>query len=307
MDTLTVKEPDPTLDSAILDSLNMAVYYVDSDLKIQRWNKATQELTGYEIKDLPGKCCRGNLLCSIDKDSEPLCYSGKCRMEATIKDGVPREGVAFVRNRSGDRVAVKAQTKPVYSGENIIGALAVLNKSEDSVETKNELVDSLTKIALTDKLTGLYNRRYFEGELIVRLSEIRADKTQYGILFLDIDNFSNFNNTYGHDTGDAVLAEMSNAIVRNIRKTDVFCRWGGEEFVGMFEVDSFHGLITLGNKILKSVRDVRVPHNGEELSITASIGITDARAGDTVEGVIRRADKFMYDSKTAGKNRYTIG
>ena len=319
MDTSTnTKSSDSTLtlDGAILDSLNTAVFYVDSDLRIRRWNKAARELTGYDDKDLLGRSCKGNLLCNIEKTSEPLCNNG-CPLKAAIQDGVSKEVLAFVRNnKTGNRIPVKAETKPVYIGGNIAGALAVLSKSESSGETagtteyrknKNDLIDSLTKIALTDKLTGLYNRRYFEGEVNVKLTEMQSDKSQYGVLFLDIDNFSNFNNTYGHDMGDAVLIEISNAIMGNIRKSDVFCRWGGEEFVGIFNVDSPQGLISLGNKILKSVRDVRVKHNGGELCITASVGITGARPGDTVDGVIQRADKLMYDSKTAGKDRYTIG
>lgn len=299
-----------TLDSVILDSLNMGIYYVDTDLKVQRWNKAIQEITGYGIEDLLGQTCKGNLMCHIDKTSEPLCVNA-CPLKATIQDGVPREALAFVRNKSGERIPIKAEIKPVHINGQIVGSVAVLNRME--IEQKKELVNSLTKIALTDQLTGLYNRGFIEGEINVTLSQMQyADRSndqrnQYGILFLDIDDFSLFNNTYGHEMGDRILIEIGKAVVSNIRKTDSFCRWGGEEFVGIFQVDSFNELVELGKKILRSIRKIELLHDDTKIGVTASIGITRLLVEDTVESVIKRADELMYKSKLSGKDRYTLG
>ena len=293
----------------VLDALDLGIYYVDGDMKVQLWNKAVHDLTGFGIEDLEGKSCRGNLLCNIEKSSVPLCASG-CPLKATNDDGVTREALAFIRNKDGVRVPVKVQTRPIYKGDRINGSIAVLHRSETANE--GEIEGALTKLALTDKLTGLYNRAYYEGEVNVKLSQMAADGNQYVVLFLDIDNFSKFNNTYGHETGDAVLKEMAQAVTGVTRKTDAFCRWGGEEFVGLFQIntaDSLSGLAitSVGNKVLKAIRDIRIPFNGEELCVTASIGLTSMRPSDTVEGVVKRADDLMYKSKTTGKNKFTIG
>jgi len=294
------------LDNAILDSLSIGVYYVDTDLKILRMNKATQDITGYDIADLYGRSCEGNLLCRIEKTSEPLCAKN-CPLKATIKDGVHREALAFIRNKAGDRIPVKAETKPVILNECIVGAVAVLNRSDVADKTKDDLVDVLTKTALTDPLTGVYNRSCFEGEVNVIMSKMLLNKNKYGIFFMDIDNFSHINNNYGHETGDRVLIEMTRAITSSVRKADMFCRWGGEEFVGIFQVRSFDGLGTFGDKVIEAIRSVKINHEGENIGITASIGITGVRPEDTLDSVVKRADELMYNSKKTGKNKYTIG
>jgi len=295
----------------ILDSIGSCIFFVDRDLRVRLWNKTAEEMTGFRFDDLLNQSCKGNLHCHIEKSSEPLCF-GSCPLSATIHDGISREALVYIRHMTGERVPVRAQTKPIFDGDQIIGSVAILNKSEELQENKNEIVGSLTKMALTDKLTGLYNRSYFEGELNVKLNQLRSDDTQFGVLFLDVDNFGYFNKTYGHELGDRVLVEMGRSITGNIRSTDAFCRWGGEEFVGLFCASSSHELTNLilsnvGGKVVKLIRDVRIPHGGGELGVTASIGITAARKDDTVESIIARADALMGRSKKAGKNRYTLG
>ena len=296
-----------TLDSAILDTLNMGVYYVDLNMKVLRWNKAIQEITGYEAVDLPDQSCKGTLLCHLEKMSEPLCNNG-CPLKATNEDGIPRAALAFIQNKSGERIPIKAEIKPIYIDDCIVGSVAILGRSNIPNENDDfSLADSMAKMTMTDRLTGLYNRSFFESELNVKLSQMASNRTPYGVLFLDIDDFSTFNNNYGHEAGDKILAEMTKAVLHNVRKSDVFCRWGGEEFVGIFQIDTIDGLVNLGNKILKSIREARLEHNGEMLGITASIGITSAQISDTAESAISRADELMYESKTSGKNKYTIG
>jgi len=298
--------PVTTLDHAILDSFNMGIYFVDTDMKVMRWNKTVEDITGYTMDELLGQSCKGNLLCLIEETSEPLCNNG-CPLKATIQDSIPREALAFVRTKTGERVPIKAETKPVIVNDAVVGAIACFSKSEQAgIDQQDPIVDSLTKIALTDKLTGLYNRGYFEGEVNVKLTQMLSDRTRYVVFFLDIDNFSNFNNTYGHDIGDLVLVEMAKAVTSSIRKTDAFCRWGGEEFVGLFQMDSVEGLISLSDKVLEHIRNIRIEHQGNQIGITASVGITTLRFGDTLESVVSRADALMYKSKEAGKDRYTI-
>jgi diguanylate cyclase (GGDEF)-like protein/PAS domain S-box-containing protein len=282
----------------------MGVYFVDTNMKVRCWNKAAHALTGYGSDELIGKSCKGNLLCHIEKVSEPLCAE-HCPLLATIKDGASREALAFVRNKSGERIPVKAETRPVYHNSQIAGALAILNRAE--VERKEVLVDSLTKLALTDRLTGLHNRGFLQGEINVKLAEMKQTKSQYGILFMDIDNFSKFNNTYGHEVGDMVLIELARTIEKTMQKTDSFCRWGGEEFVGLFQIGSFGELTAYGDMIINAIRGIRLNFKNTELSITASIGITGAVSGDTAETAVKRADDLMYESKKSGKDRYTIG
>ena len=295
----------------VLDSLSFGIYFVDENMRVQLWNKSVQEMTGFRIEELQEQSCIGSLLCHIGKSSEPLCSSG-CPVKATIEDGIVREIDAFIKSRTDERVPVKVETKPIYEGDHIIGSTVILNKSETVEEDINSIIDSLTKQAMTDKLTGLYNRGYFEREVSIMLSQMEGKGNQYCVLFLDLDDFNRFNSIYGHEAGDVILKELAYAVTSNVRKTDSFCRWGGEEFAGIFKIntsDYLSGLAvtSLGNKILKSIRNVRTQHNGGELGVTASMGLTLARTTDTLDGIVKRASDLMYKSKTSGKNKYTIG
>ena len=87
----------------------------------------------------------------------------------------------------------------------------------------------------------------------------------------------------------------------------MFCRWGGEEFVGIFQVSSFDELSKLGDKVMDAIRNVKLDHDGESIGVTASIGITGVQPEDTLDSVVKRADALMYNSKKTGKNKYTIG
>lgn len=294
----------------VLDSLNIGVYFADKNMKASIWSKAARDITGYDIADLPDQTCEGSLLCRADMTGAPLCAGG-CPVKAAIGDGAEREALLYITKKGGDLARVKAAIKPIFDGGLIIGSSAVLCMAEGDAEG-GAIADPQKKPALTDKLTGLYNRGYFEEEIRGKLAHMPDDGSQYCLVFLDIDNFGRFNNIYGHEAGDIVLKEMAHAVTGNVRKTDTFCRWGGEEFVGIFQinaVDYLSGLAitSLGNKLLKSIRDVRVQHNNEELGVTASLGLTFIRASDTAERAINRADELMYRSKATGKNKYTVG
>jgi diguanylate cyclase (GGDEF)-like protein len=134
------------------------------------------------------------------------------------------------------------------------------------------------------------------------------DKEGYfGLFFFDIDDFSQVNNTYGHEMGDKVLYEVAQSVRWAVRQSDIVCRWGGEEFVGICGFHEESGLDKIGKKIKETVADIRFEHNGVSFSVTASVGVTLIRPDDSVASLIQRADSLMYHSKKNGKNRYTVG
>ncbi|MDR1542656.1 MAG: sensor domain-containing diguanylate cyclase [Clostridiales bacterium] len=292
------------IDQLILDSLEDGVYCVDTGITILRWNSTAERITGYKRSDMIGRKCFGGLMCHLDSNEVPLCSAG-CPLVATVHDGELRAAAAFVRSADGDRIPVQVKVAPVY-GENkeIVAGIATLSKqAKDS-----DMVDMLAKTAMTDKLTKLYNRGYFEGELNVLLERMRDSKDlKLALFFFDIDNFSKFNNTYGHDVGDKVLSEVSGALQRSLRKPDIVCRWGGEEFVGLCQIRQESSLPMIGQKVQKIIENTIIDVDRNVLSVTASVGVTLVTKEDTVETAVQRADGLMYQSKKNGKNRYTAG
>ncbi len=132
-------------------------------------------------------------------------------------------------------------------------------------------------------------------------------KADFGILFIDIDHFKDFNDTYGHLLGDKVLRLVANTLRNNLRVTDSCGRWGGEEFIAVVYDLDLSGLARVAEKLRATISQTTVQEKDLELGVTVSIGSTLLRAADTFPSLIDRADKLMYESKKAGRNCVTVG
>ncbi|HEX7776823.1 MAG TPA: PleD family two-component system response regulator [Parvibaculum sp.] len=161
------------------------------------------------------------------------------------------------------------------------------------------------ELAITDSLTGLYNRRYMESHLASLVEEgVHAGKT-VSLLIFDIDYFKSVNDTHGHPAGDAVLKEFAQRIQQNVRGVDLACRLGGEEFVVVMPDTDLNYAFMVAERLRQKVAEV--PFHVEPtltLNITVSIGIgvTEGPA-DTAEKLLERADSALYRAKRDGRNR----
>ena len=289
---------------SIINNLSDGVYYVDINRRIQFWNDAAVKLTGYSADEIIGKECPHSNLNHIDAEGHPLCIVG-CPLFSTIIDGTQRKANVFVRHKDGHRVPITVNIFPVYDGEIIVGAAEVFSQNSPKVYDDN-LIEKLSGIAMHDALTGLPNRRYLESFLDYKLNEYKRFNRPFAVLFADIDNFSKFNNLYGHDVGDAVLRNISASLNKSVRNMDLVGRWGGEEFVGIYTINKDYEVEILGEKFRQLVGNTEVVHDGEALRITVSVGITGALPDDTSQSIIERADHLMYKSKQNGKNQVTV-
>ncbi len=162
------------------------------------------------------------------------------------------------------------------------------------------------RLARTDSLTGLCNRRMMESELDMALLRQRRSNAELGVAFLDVDRFKHINDSHGHATGDAVLVEFARRLRQAVRATDIVARYAGDEFVVVFEGLSSAGeLAALATKILEAIR-VPFPVIGEGLQVTTSIGLTLGRAGSTRESLLKCADEALYAAKAAGRDGFAI-
>ncbi|GAB6066495.1 GGDEF domain-containing protein [Aquifex pyrophilus] len=162
-------------------------------------------------------------------------------------------------------------------------------------------------LALTDALTGLYNRRVFMEIAEKELSRAMRLGQPFSILMLDLDNFKRINDTYGHDVGDIVLRHVAQILKRNLRRMDVIARWGGEEFIVMLPNTTLENAYKVGEKLRKAVEAAPVElENGKKLKITVSVGVSSFRNQKSLEDIIREADIALYNAKKKGKNRVEI-
>jgi len=287
----------------IINNLCDGVYFVDTDRRITFWNKAAENITGYLQAQIVGNICQNNLLNHIDEQGKPLCIVG-CPLYDTLVDGKQHKANVFLRHRDGHRIPVFVNIFPIYENDVIIGAVEIFTPNAPTVY-EDDLIEKLSDMAMNDQLTGIANRCKTESYLSYRLNDLQRFGREFCVVFMDIDNFRQFNTTYGHIVGDLVLKSVTKSISHSIRAHDLFGRWGGEEFVGVFEIKNKREVPLLAEKIRVLVECTQIPYQREHLSVTASLGVSIARADDTIESLVERADTLMYQSKANGKNCVT--
>lgn len=300
--------PGTSLDfyKTLLDNLYDGVYFVNSERKITYWNRGAARITGYEAQQVMGQSCSDGLLMHINEQGVQLCKHG-CPLQATLQDGQPRELEAYLHHADGHRVPVCIRVSPIQNAEGkITGAVEVFSDNTQMMTVRQQ-VERLTEETLHDALTGIGNRRYLDARIHTALIAQQMHRIPTGILMLDVDFFKRVNDVYGHDVGDDVLRMVATTLRRNIRMHDVVGRWGGEEFIAVFENVDSKVLLRIGEKLRQMVAGSQLQANGQTIQVTVSIGGTLLRAEDTLESAIKRADTMLYASKQSGRNRVTIG
>ena len=290
----------------IIENLHDGLYLVDQDRIITYWNKAAEQISGFIANDVVGKSCADNILTHVDINGNNLC-TAMCPLAATIADGKPREAEVYMHHKDGHRIPVSVRVSTLTdTGGNVIGGIELF--TDISNQAANELrVKELEKMALLDKLTQLANRNYIEKEIQSRFEEKKRFNVPFGILFIDVDHFKIFNDSYGHDVGDEVLKFVSNTFVTNARPFDLYGRWGGEEFIGIIRNINGGDLELLGNRLRLLVENSYMIHENKKLFVTVSIGATLVNENDNIDTLIKRADTLLYKSKAEGRNCLTIG
>lgn len=178
----------------------------------------------------------------------------------------------------------------------------------DHSEELQRINDELKRMTVTDALTGLYNRRYFEELMENELALSMRHGETNSMLVVDLDHFKTVNDTYGHRAGDIVLQSVAILLGSDMRRTDIICRVGGEEFVALCRRVDQQEAIRLAEKLRTSIETHEIEVDFHRLHITASIGVATMPDGGEVssgEEFFRRADTALYFSKKNGRNRVT--
>ena len=159
-------------------------------------------------------------------------------------------------------------------------------------------------MALTDGLTGLYNRREIQRRIISGIEEDRDD--DIFLIMLDLDHFKQVNDTYGHKTGDEVLKGTAGVLKNEyglLKEGDVSGRWGGEEFMIMVRSSDESEILELAEKIREAIASLEFEGPGQ---VTASLGVTKIQPGENADTAVIRVDKALYEGKEQGRNRVVL-
>lgn len=169
---------------------------------------------------------------------------------------------------------------------------------------KNRIrVSELDGLVYRDSLTELFNRRYFDEQLIHFIEDYRQDMATFCIAILDIDFFKRVNDTYGHPVGDQVLKELARFVTKELRSSDTLARYGGEEFIILMPNTELEVAVNVLEKLRENTANLVFSIEDIQLQLTVSIGLTDVRLEDTEESILERADKALYKAKMGGRNQ----
>ena len=195
---------------------------------------------------------------------------------------------------------VKLNIKSLHEIEELLNSFNIMSLKLD------ESYKRLETLSIIDKLTGLYNRRYFDEALEREVLRARRFKHDLNLMFIDIDKFKQFNDAYGHTEGDAVLQCLGRLIKEQVRnEIDVACRYGGEEFTVILPETTRISAVTIANRILQNFSGVKfhISTKEEPVQKTISIGVAELEYKGDAKTLLVHADMAMYEAKKLGGNR----
>ena len=172
------------------------------------------------------------------------------------------------------------------------------------VTIRKRMEEELLQLATTDPLTGAGNRRHFIERATAELLRGRRYGAQMALLMLDVDYFKEVNDTYGHSVGDEVLKRLVDCCHQELRETDIFGRYGGEEFAAVLVNTDKSGALRTCKRLLKAISRLKIRAGATTVSITVSLGLTMHQADDSsIDAVLKRADDALYQAKNTGRNQ----
>jgi two-component system cell cycle response regulator len=198
-------------------------------------------------------------------------------------------------------------TRPVDRNE-LTARVATQLRRKRYVDQLRSTFQASLEMAVTDQLTGLYNRRYLSSHLSAMFDRAVWTGRPMSVMILDLDHFKSINDNFGHDSGDRVIQQFADRIKSSVRGMDLACRYGGEEFlIAMPDTDrATAGVVAERMRNEVAAHSVKLNGGRDEIKVTVSIGIASTESGpkdDTPQRLIKRADEALYAAKSAGRNR----
>ena len=284
---------------SVVDAAYDAIITIDQEHNITLFNRAAENLFGYDSSEVIGRPLEQ--LLPEQQRKHHSTYVRQFARSPVRSRQMNERNLIHGRHRDGTLVPVEIAISKINVG-GIIEFTAVVRDIEDRVR----LMNLLQKQAETDQLTGLPNRR----ALFDVVGAILKSTEKLSVLMLDIDHFKVVNDTYGHDAGDEVLRVLAKVGMAVCRKMDVFARWGGEEFVVALPGAEVEQARVIADKLRTKYETqdfAHTWHSGQAIPFTVSIGVTERRPNEhDFEAIVKRADEALYKAKETGRNRVQV-
>lgn len=282
---------------AVVQSAYDGIITIDGNQNIKLFNEAARQIFGYGndeliggpvTKLLPQKYRKSHVgyvegFRNSPVDSRPMQTRSAVR-------GLRKDGTEFPIEVTISKINVEGNTE----------FTAVIR----DISEKNKLLEELLVASRQDYLTGLFNRRHFSELLRLELLRYLRFKRPFCLLMLDVDHFKEINDTYGHESGDRALVQLSGVLSKTVRETDTIGRWGGEEFMVLLAETKLAYGLEVAEKIRRNVEAMKVDAQTTKFGLTVSIGVQEyADEHENLDELINSVDKCLYFAKTNGRNK----
>lgn len=252
---------------------------------------------------------------TIEEELKKLRYERMLLKERELAAEVDRRTAALKRaNEEIEQYSVTLEQKITERTLELVKANKQLEKEIESrkeAETKLEVANrELLEMSITDKLTGIGNRRHFDAVLDTEWNRAKRTGCHLALIMGDVDWFKNFNDIYGHHEGDECLRLVAKVFKDNAkRESDLVARYGGEEFAVLLPVVTVEQAISLAEILIQGFRDLNLPHSGSlygYVSMSFGIAVATPKADQAVGDLLKAADAALYAAKAKGRNRYVL-
>jgi len=279
--------------SQILSTVHDPMFYIDksfifrmvNDAFLKIYKKKQDEIIGKTVEEIIGKKFFDEKI--------------KANIESCLQGQLVQQQEWF-EYPDGLRLFMFMSFYPLLSKDNRV--IGVVINSTDITKNK-QLEDELKRLSITDRLTQINNRVKFDQAMGEEVKRSKRYNTDLALIMFDIDHFKHVNDTYGHDVGDKVLVTLVQLVKKCIRETDIFARWGGEEFMLLLPHTNLENTSKLAERIRARLEQTPVETVGK---ITCSFGVSQFLPEDDEETFLKRVDNALYESKKTGRNKVTV-
>lgn len=311
-------ERDRSFAVKLMRDLVVPTFVLDAACHVIIWNRACERLTGVAAKDVIGTREHWRAFYDVPRPClADLVAQGRtgeiAEHYATFDKTGDRESGFHAQNwcvmpQLGHQYYLAIDAGPIYGADGAL--IAVVETLRDMTEQK-QAQTALERLASSDGLTGIANRRSFDEKLDHEWLRARRDKTSLALLMLDVDHFKRFNDRYGHQAGDDCLRRIAQCVAAIVlRPGDLVARYGGEEFAVVLPSIDSDGALMVAQRVREAVRSLAIPHADSAFGVvTVSVGVACVLPSlDTSHDVlVKAADTALYQAKHAGRDRVQLG